>query len=473
MRPSDLNVIKRIEVLAWRELDWKGGPLAPYLALWRVLSQKLGLAGQGRAGFDQFVRGEMRGFVPELLRAFDAEHPELTRGVFTRFLEQEDQAATLDRDKGWAEICAQLQDNVHRDLFTQPNAARFYALIMQLLVSSARGSGKWRELTDENSYDLYRTMYFLLSPAPGQRILEMGCGTGTGLLAWLEERPTLRAIGLDKDPLLSNLARCSLLLFGHDQARIETRDLIASPLAENGELEHFDHVICHPPTGYKPISLTNLRADPFNRFPAAIIERGHQELLFTAHALKVMQPCTGKAALILPEGFLNSRSGFKLRRHLVEENLLDAVILLPRRIFGWRAARQVMLVLDRGRLPDAEVLYFNPFIGLDASGQPSSPHPSMIFSYVHRDFLMRGENRLSRFSKPRSLHEITSQGYNLHPLVMEQAGAADIQSKHDMEALLRLYDEDQKNLRAADQALHKALARLAAQEPPNRVVSYT
>lgn len=464
MKPADLNVIKRIEKLAWRELDWKGGPMGPYLALWRILSQNLG-RDQGRAGFDHFVRDGMHGFVPDLLRAFDAEHPAQTKGLFTQFLDQENQAAILDRSRkgngGWKEICAELRDNVHRDLFTQPNAARFYCLILQLLVSGARGFGRWQEFDDENSYDLYGTMYRMLAPAPEQRVLELGCGTGTGLLAWLEKRPTLRATGLDSDPRLCNLARCSLLLFGHDQARIETRDPIASPLDQDGDLERFDHVICHPPIGYKPVSLANLRTDRYNRFPTEIIERGHQELLFTAHALRVMEPETGKAVLILPEGFLSSRAGLKLRRHVVQENLLDGVILLPRRIFGWRAARQVMILLDRGRCPDADVFYFNPYLRLDASGQTDCPHPSMVFSYLHRDFLMRSRNRSSSFSWTLPLREIAARQYNLHPLALGQTQIVSAELRPDPETLARDFMNDVSELTEADKRLQKALSALS------------
>jgi ubiquinone/menaquinone biosynthesis C-methylase UbiE len=54
---------------------------------------------------------------------------------------------------------------------------------------------------------MHREMIELADPRPGQRALDVGCGTGNLLLALGRERPGVELVGLDPDPRMIAIAR--------------------------------------------------------------------------------------------------------------------------------------------------------------------------------------------------------------------------------------------------------------------------
>ena len=82
--------------------------------------------------------------------------------------------------------------------------------------------------------------------APGERVIEAGCGVGGALLAAASRRPDTRFVGLERDPAAADLARGNVALNGFtDQVEIVTGDV------ERGfralDLPVFDAAISNPP----------------------------------------------------------------------------------------------------------------------------------------------------------------------------------------------------------------------------------
>lgn len=446
---DSFEVIGRIERLARRDLGWTGGLIAPFLMLWRILSQRLGST-QGTAGFDTFFQGNMQAHLPGVLLKFEQAHPELTLGVFREVFADN---ADLEHDKGrdWARVCRQLQAHVSLEMFAMRNAAQDYAHIVTRLLSRTNPGGH-----QGTPYPLGTMAARILDPGDGQSVMDLGCGSGMALLACLEHRPDLNALGMEVDPELAGLAKCSLLLFGHNTARIVAGDMISHPLQSQGALARYEHVFCHPPVGYTPYGMDDLRMDLHGRFDEDLIDRGYLELLFTAHVLHVMRPRTGKAALILPLGFLGSESGLKLRKHFVQNNILDAVMVLPRTLYAMRYTKMVMVVLDNNRMHE-EVLLFDAGKENDNAEQGGQ----QLAEQMVQDHRKRRTGHISNWARLITPEAIRSLNYNLKPLAYSGNAQAIDWSQDDLIALEKHYTEKKEASALADKALQTALRNLA------------
>jgi len=80
--------------------------------------------------------------------------------------------------------------------------------------------------------------------APGQRVLEAGCGAGAVLMQIAARRPGVRLTGLERDPAMAALARENAALNGVE-ATVVTGDVAAGFRAL--EIEPFDWAISNPP----------------------------------------------------------------------------------------------------------------------------------------------------------------------------------------------------------------------------------
>lgn len=82
---------------------------------------------------------------------------------------------------------------------------------------------------------------------PGQRILELGCGTGAAALCLLAREPKAEVFGLEFQPEAARLARENALLNGRAGAFfVVAADILQPPFA--GVLSgSFDHVMANPP----------------------------------------------------------------------------------------------------------------------------------------------------------------------------------------------------------------------------------
>lgn len=79
---------------------------------------------------------------------------------------------------------------------------------------------------------------------PGERVLELGCGAGVALFCLGARVPGLDLHGLERQPVLADLARHNAAATGI-AARILTGDLATMP--PELRAEGFDHVIANPP----------------------------------------------------------------------------------------------------------------------------------------------------------------------------------------------------------------------------------
>ena len=132
--------------------------------------------------------------------------------------------------------------------------------------------------------------------------------------------------GFDFDNTMLRIGSMNMLLHGVENPDIRYRDSLAQDHA--GEEEKYTLVLANPPFAGS-LDYENTAKDL-----QAMVKTKKTELLFLALFLRLMKP-GGRAAVIVPDGVLfgSSNAHKTLRKMLVEDQKLDAVISLPAGVF--------------------------------------------------------------------------------------------------------------------------------------------
>jgi len=190
---------------------------------------------------------------------------------------------------------------------------------------------------------IIRLMVELTAPQPNDIICDPACGTAGFLVAageYLRERnpsllhdPVRREHfhyhlfhGFDFDNTMLRIASMNMLLHGVEGPDIRYRDSLAQDHV--GEEEKYTLVLANPPFAGS-LDYENTAKDLLQ-----IVKTKKTELLFLALFLRLLKS-GGRAAVIVPDGVLfgSSKAHKELRRILVEDQKLDAVVKLPSGVF--------------------------------------------------------------------------------------------------------------------------------------------
>jgi type I restriction enzyme M protein len=132
--------------------------------------------------------------------------------------------------------------------------------------------------------------------------------------------------GFDFDSTMLRIGSMNMLMHGVASPDIRYRDSLSQSAAE--ETDRYSLILANPPFAgsldYETTSSDLLK----------VVKTKKTELLFLALFLKLLKP-GGRAAVIVPDGVLfgSTKAHKELRRMLVEEQKLDAVVKLPAGVF--------------------------------------------------------------------------------------------------------------------------------------------
>lgn len=128
--------------------------------------------------------------------------------------------------------------------------------------------------------------------------------------------------GYDFDNTMLRIGSMNMALHGVDNPNIRYQDSLAQDHA--GDEEKYSLILANPPFAGS-LDYENTAKDLLD-----IVKTKKTELLFLALFLRLLKP-GGRAAVIVPDGVLfgSSKAHKELRRMIVEEQKLDAVISLP------------------------------------------------------------------------------------------------------------------------------------------------
>jgi type I restriction enzyme M protein len=132
--------------------------------------------------------------------------------------------------------------------------------------------------------------------------------------------------GFDFDPTMLRIGSMNMVLHGIENPAIEQRDSLSEEAS--GEAERYSLILANPPFA------GSLDAEQTAKDLQRIVKTRKTELLFLALFLRLLKT-GGRAAVIVPDGVLfgSSTAHKAIRRLLVEEHKLEAVIKLPSGVF--------------------------------------------------------------------------------------------------------------------------------------------
>ena len=205
-------------------------------------------------------------------------------------------------------------------------------------LSSAGVNGQFR--TPRHIID---AMVQMTKPSLRDTVCDPACGTAGFLVAASQyvlehdraqfRDPELRAHfehdmfhGFDFDSTMLRIASMNLVMHGVPDPMIEYRDSLSEDAAHVKDA--YSLILANPPfTGSLDFEQTSPEL-------LSVVKTKKTELLFLALFLKLMR-VGGRAAVIVPDGVLFNSSGAhkKLRKMLVEEQQLQAVVSLPSGVF--------------------------------------------------------------------------------------------------------------------------------------------
>lgn len=210
-----------------------------------------------------------------------------------------------------------------------------------------------------------RLMVRILDPAPGQSVYDPTCGAGGMLLqsarhALAQPNPTgkpLYIYGQEKN--LNTWAICKMSLFLHDikDPFIARGDTLLDPQFkdEHGGVKTFDRVIANPPFSLKRWGhAVWSKGDPFGRDAYGCPPKSYGDLAFVQHMIASLKPA-GRMAVVVPHGVL-FRGGAegKIRRKLLEEDLIEAVVGLGQNLFYGTGIPAAVLYINQQKAPDRQ-----------------------------------------------------------------------------------------------------------------------
>jgi type I restriction enzyme M protein len=260
----------------------------------------------------------------------------------------------------------------------------------------------------------------IVEPKEGDEICDPACGSASLLLKCANQirkghdgSKNFALFGQEAIGSTWALAKMNMFLHGIDNHKLEWGDTIRNPLIldENGGLKHFDIVVANPPFSLEKWGIEGAESDPYGRFRRGLPPKTKGDYAFILHMIETMKPKTGRMAVVVPHGVLfRGGSEGKIRQKLIEENLLDAVIGLPEKLFYGTGIPAAILVFRKDKA-DANVLFIDASREFK-SGKNQNQLSDQNIAKVVETYKQREAS--DKYSYLASIGEIQENDFNLN-----------------------------------------------------------
>lgn len=261
----------------------------------------------------------------------------------------------------------------------------------------------------------------LAKPMPKDRICDPACGSGSLLIEAAKETGSenYALFGMDANGATWALAKMNMFLHGRDSARIEWCNTLTAPkLIEKDSLMKFDVVVANPPFSLDKWGADEAKTDRYKRFTRGIPPKSKGDYAFITHMVETAQNKKGRIAVVVPHGVLfRSASEGIIRRKLIEENLLDAVIGLPGNLFQTTSIPVAILVFDRSREKGGANENMKDVVFIDASREYIQGKNQHTLSEEHIQKIVstyEARKDVDKYAYIASFDEIKENDFNLN-----------------------------------------------------------
>jgi type I restriction enzyme M protein len=315
----------------------------------------------------------------------------------------------------------------------------------------------------------------ILDPEPGDEIYDPACGSA-GLLIKSQlrfkekydgqEAAPLRFYGQEINP--STFAMARMNAFIHDmEAEIRLGDTMNRPafLNPDGSLRRFDKVTANPMWN-QDFEASTYEHDQYGRFAFGYPPSSSADWGWVQHMYASLKP-DGKMAVVLDTGSVSRGSGNTgsnrerdIRKRFVDQDLVEAVLLLPENLFYNTTAPGIIMVINRAKSRTGEVILIN------ASQQFSKGRPKNYLADTHIDLIGNAYlewQAIEGLSRVVATDEIIRNDHNLSPARYVSLNGQD--ETLPLEEALLLLREAEEERRDADKDLARVLTSLGIEHP--------
>lgn len=288
-----------------------------------------------------------------------------------------------------------------------------YEYLMQMYASQAGKSGGEYYTPQEVSELLARIA--VVGKTSVNKVYDPACGSGSLLLKFAKVlgKDNVRQgfYGQEISLTTYNLARINMFLHdvNYEKFNLAHGDTLIDPA--HWDDEPFEAIVSNPPYSIKwdgdadPLLINDPRYSP----AGVLAPKSKADLAFTMHMLSWLA-VNGTAAIVEFPGVLY-RGGAeqKIRKYLIDNNYVDAVIQLPPDLFFGTTIATCIIVLKKSRLDNA-VLF------IDASAQFVRVGNKNKLDEPHRDTILKAFTERAdtdHFTRLVPNDEIAANGYNI------------------------------------------------------------
>ena len=162
--------------------------------------------------------------------------------------------------------------------------------------------------------------------------------------------------------MTSSIARMNCFLHGIEDFQIVRGDTLAEPkLIQGDRLMRFDVCLANPPYSIKQWDRTAFASDPWGRNVFGVPPQGRADYTFWQHILASLAPRAGRCAILFPHGVLFRQEEARMRKKLIEADLIECVLGLGPNLF-YNSPMEACVVVCRTAKPKARkgrILFIN------------------------------------------------------------------------------------------------------------------
>ena len=305
----------------------------------------------------------------------------------------------------------------------------------------------------------------LLAPQERIRICDPTCGSGGMLIEcakYIERHggnaSNVSLFGQEKNLGTWAICKMNLLLHGRLDARIEKGDTIRDPKLRHAEgLMLFDRVIANPPFSLDEWGREVAENDPYGRFRFGIPPKTKGDLAFVQHMVATLNK-EGQLGVVMPHGVLfRGSSEGEIRKGLLKEDLIEAVIGLPTNLFYGTGIPAAILVMNRDKKPErkGKVLFIEASREFQ-EGSAQNYLRDQDVAKVAKTF--HAFNDVERYARVVDLAEIEKNEFNLN--ISRYVETAEAEEKVDVRAAIAKLREAEKARAGAEAEMNGFLEEL-------------